>query len=466
MFRSALLASFSLFLAACLPEVRPFTCETAADCAEGQSCTSFGECADPPEPPDAPVPFSRDVCLVGPAMPAGRDTCVDLVCARDTSCCALGWSERCVQTAAHACAPAEGASRCPADITLHARGGLDVLRVRPTLTSPGTLACIDGLTGPGDQVTWTTQVAWADADADGDPDLAVVAKGGLRVFESNGVSTAGVLDLGGALVQLVEPWGTLESHEVWGSRVDWGDADHDGDLDLAWHDAVNGLRVFVRDSAAPTRYVATTLIAAAEMSPRPTGVGVGWIQLDADRDLELVATLGANFVLFDRQPDGRWTRTTSVAAPDGGFVTTFDRLFASSGQVFFAGTHSLNGGSYIGTWGRGIAVGDVDRDGKLDVALGNWEGVYLHRGGEAGFGAPEKVSVIMNADVYGVGMGDLDGNGSLDIYGAAHQAADSVMLQRAGGGFDTPTMPHLDRPGVSIVSLGAVAPFDTGLCSQ
>ncbi|HUQ06043.1 MAG TPA: VCBS repeat-containing protein [Kofleriaceae bacterium] len=488
---SGLLLSYAL-LAGCMPEVRPFTCDTDAECGVGLRCvTEIQTCAQPsdaceggwqlvdlsgagtcvtfpPPPPPPPPPFVRDVCLVGPAMPPDRDTCVDLVCDEDPRCCELGWNETCVQAAARSCDGPQDTGRCPADVTLHGFGGIDTLRPRPAPATPGTLACIDAYpNAAGSTLNWTTQAAWADADADGDADLAVVAKGGLRIFESNGVTPGGVLDLGGALVQETVPWGAADASEVWGSRVAWGDTDHDGDLDLAWFDAVGGLRVYVRDPAAPTRYRATTLVAREEMSAGVIGVGVGWMQLDQDPDLELTATLGTSFVLFDRKPDGTWTRTTSVAAPSqGGFVSTFDRLAMADGLVYFAGTMSLTGGSFIGTTGRGVAVGDIDGNGRLDVVIGNWEGVYLHSGGETGFAAPQKISVLTNADIYGVGIGDLDGNGSLDIYGGSHQNAESVMIQRADGGFDTPTMPTIDHPGVSIVSLGKVRPFDTGRCNQ
>jgi hypothetical protein len=474
-------------LAACMPDVRPFTCDTDAECgAELRCIVETHGCAEASTTcesgwqyvdlsgegactaPEPPLPFVRDVCLVGPAMPAQRDACVDRVCADNPTCCSLGWNEPCVQAAARTCTTAQGTSMCPADITLHAIGDVDVLRLRPSPTVPGTLACIDGFpAAPGEPLAWTTQAAWADADADGDPDLALVAKGGLRIYESNGLTPTGVLDLGGTLVQETVAWGTFDSDAVWSSRVDWGDADQDGDLDLAWHDAKGGLRVFMRDPAAPTHYRATTLIAREEMPEMVRGVGVGWMQLDQDRDLELTATLGTSFVLFDRKPDGTWTRTTSVAAPElGGFVSTFDRLAMAEGLVFFAGTMSLTGGSFIGTAGRGVALGDVDGNGKLDVAIGSWDGVFLHTGGDSGFAPPARISVLTNADVYGVGIGDLDGNGKLDVYGGSHQNTDSVMFQRADGGFDTPTMPMIDRPGVSIVSLPSVSSFDTGLCAQ
>jgi hypothetical protein len=91
----------------------------------------------------------------------------------------------------------------------------------------------------------------------------------------------------------------------------------------------------------------------------------------------------------------------------------------------------------VGDAPRGIAIGDVDLDGDLDVAVANATSddvsVLLNRG-DATF-APEQRYPV-GTDPFDIALGDLDGNGSLDIAVTNYFSNDvGVLLNRGDGTF-------------------------------
>ncbi len=468
-------------LVACLPDPSPYVCAIDSDCAPGLGC-SDQQCVTPTPPPDAPeappdapdgpdAPFVREVCLIGPAMPLGRDACVDAVCAADASCCTLGWAEPCVQAAARTCEPLAGATspgRCPSDVSVMGWDTMNTLRFRPDPANPRAVHCQPAL---GPTHLFTASAAWADVEGDGDVDLAIGSLGGVRVLQGNGV-TGGVLDLASPpSLEVVDPTPHDPTAWAWGSRVAWGDADHDGDLDLLWYDEIAGLRVFRREPGPPATYQPTWLITGAEITaPRPA-VSVAWMQLDADLDLEVVALHRGRFRFFDRQPDDAWLATDGPATSDGGFVATFDRLVTVGGQVYRAGTLSLSAGPSLGfNAARGLTWGDLDGNGALDVVVGRHMDMLWAPGSTSG-GFEPLVTLAASPDpqppvgVFGVAIADLDGDRRLDVLGSSYGGPPVVRLQRANRSFDAPVLTV--KPGkveAQAVTLAGVEPLSTSLC--
>jgi hypothetical protein len=189
-----------------------------------------------------------------------------------------------------------------------------------------------------------------DYDSDGDLDLLVVSGGNEadpqgphfqdRLYRNEGVSADGVLRWSRATNQI-----PVEA-DSGGPTCAW-DFDRDGDLDL-----------FVGGRLVPGAYPS---------SPRS--------QLLENRDGRFVA------VTRERAPDlERVGMVTSVVASDfdgdgwGDLILTLDQgpvcFFRNAGGTLTDVTTSTGISALRGQWG-GVAAGDVDRDGDIDIVVSN-----------------------------------------------------------------------------------------------
>ncbi len=168
------------------------------------------------------------------------------------------------------------------------------------------------------------------------------------------------------------------------NAVATGDVDGDGDLDVLTANA-GGSTVSVRLNQGAGTYATT----GQDVSVGSNPVALALADLDGDGDLDLLVA-GSNSVSVRINQGGA----------QGGSAGTF-----GSGPTLRAGTNS-----------RGLAVGDLDADGDLDVlvadASSNSVSVYLNSGAAA-FGNPRSVSVGTAPNA--VAAADVDGDGDLDI---------------------------------------------------
>lgn len=175
------------------------------------------------------------------------------------------------------------------------------------------------------------------------------------------------------------------------------------------------------------------------------GVGVGLLDLDGDDAPDLLIANGTSNVTGEVVP--------SLLYWNDGVGSFSDGTVASGVAQILDGLDTYS-----------VAAGDVDRDGDVDVYIGAQptNRLLLNEGGRrfvdgtggaGAAGSPSDASAVGNGKGKVVSMGDLDGDGHLDLLSVSstHDAPGVVVLWNRGDGtFDDVT----ERSGARIATLG------------
>ncbi len=275
-------------------------------------------------------------------------------------------------------------------------------------------------------------IEWGDYDNDGDPDLLLIGWTGSGsvgdVYRNDGGGTFTPINVGMAAGS--------------SAAVAWGDYDNDGDLDFVYGANQSGRVGDVYRNDGNDTFTALN----AGISPTSQG-DAAWGDYDNDGDLDFLMAgylaQGAGTLLYRNNGDDTFTQVANLpaaSAVDWGDYNgdglldiatmglsnnhTNSDIFRNNGDDTFTALNTSLVGDYTG----GVAWGDFDNDGDLDLGFGGAGGdsalgVLVNDNGtftEASFGT-------YNFWVSSVDWGDYDGDGDLD------------MLTTAGssGGYDT-----------------------------
>jgi hypothetical protein len=261
----------------------------------------------------------------------------------------------------------------------------------------------------------------ADVDGDDDLDLLLAVPnfefGQQRVpalRRNDGTGVFGDYEV----LETTEPLGTL-------TGLVTGDADGDGDVDLFAALRTDGsgeaVSTYLNDGTGTFGGPTTSPLGFPEGPNFPVNLVAG--DLDADGDDDVVAT--------------------AVGIVDNGDIT-FERTFAQAAVNDGAGVFTA--GAPINTDATGFifplnpALGDLDADGDLDLALGGSNGVTTLLGdGAGGLAAPVRTPVADARTVEFVRPADIDGDGHVDLVGFAQVDSPSkgvVVYGDSTGGFE------------------------------
>ncbi|MFH1572174.1 MAG: CRTAC1 family protein, partial [Gemmatimonadota bacterium] len=237
-------------------------------------------------------------------------------------------------------------------------------------------------------------VTWGDYDGDGHLDAYLGRNGANRLFRSNG---------NGTYTNVATATGTDDGNSARG--VAWVDYDGDQDLDL----------YLVNDGAANCLYrndgggAFAEVAAAAGVADPQSGRGVAWADFDADGDADAYVAQddGDANLLYVNQGDGTFTEAGAIAG------------------VNDAGT------------GEGLAWGDYDNDGQLDLYVtGTGPNLLYHNEGDQTFTEVAGAAGAAGADASrGPAWGDFDNDGFLDLFVSSNASADRLYRNNGNGTF-------------------------------
>jgi hypothetical protein len=283
-------------------------------------------------------------------------------------------------------------------------------------------------------------IALGDVDSDARPDLVVANFYSASVSVYRNISSSGSLSAGSFAPRVDFPVASSAQ------RLTLGDLDGDGRLDVAAACAGNDTVSVLRNTSTVGNVSFAARVDFA-VGDYPHSIALG--DLDGDGRLEIAtanyysdsvsvlqntATPGAidsasfapqavfpvgdgphSIAIGDLDADGQ----LDIAAANLDSVTTSVlRNESTTGNLLFA-RQDLSGG------GNHVAIGDLDGDGRRDLVVGNWRGynLYLLRnttsGGVLTFAPREELSV--GANTHTVSIGDLDGDGRVDLAVVAEQ---------------------------------------------
>ncbi len=277
---------------------------------------------------------------------------------------------------------------------------------------------------------WGQGVCIGDFDNDGWGDIYVTNFGRNRLYRNNG---------NGTFTDVAEKAGVMIGG--WSAGCAFGDYDGDGRLDLF----VAGYVDFDINNLPPP---------ATGEAPVKKGSKDGKEQEKASDGM------GASYVAGMSSCQYRGQR---VMCGPRGLKGAPDHLFRNNGDGTFTDVSALAGvADKPGYYGFGVAWFDYDDDGRLDLAVANDSTPsYLYR--NKGDGTFEDVSFISGAALnengreqagMGIAIGDYDGDGRLDIHRTNFSDDSNVLYHNDGGGSFTEVTFQAGVGEISIPFLG------------
>jgi hypothetical protein len=196
-------------------------------------------------------------------------------------------------------------------------------------------------------------VVWGDYDNDGDPDLFVGNDSTPNyLYRNNGDKTFTEVALQAGVAV------SDDGREQASMGVDFGDYDNDGDLDLIVTNFSEDYDTLYRNDGQGRFTDVSFAAGIAEPSWNYLGWGVQFVDLDLDGFLDIVAANGHVYPEVDVHQIGSYRQRKLI------FRNLRDGKFQETGSTAGPGVGDLFSS-------RGLALGDINNDGQLDLLIAN-----------------------------------------------------------------------------------------------
>ncbi len=284
---------------------------------------------------------------------------------------------------------------------------------------------------------------FVDYDNDGDLDLVIVNGSTLEGYAQGGDPIAALYENRDGIFSDVTRQAGLEARG-WGQGVCVADYDNDGNRDL--YLTAFGRNLLYRNSGDGT-FAETAVVAGVADERWSTNCAFGDYDRDGNVDLYV-----ANYVRFDpavvpRRGESNDSTCLYVGTPvfcgPRGLDGEPDALYRNNGDGTFSDVTTAAHIAAPGHYGFGVVFSDFDNDGWSDIYVANDSVAnFLFRNNQDG--TFEDIGLISGTSLnqmgfeqagMGLGVGDYDGNGHLDIYVTNFSQDTNTLYQNVGDMF-------------------------------